>query len=54
MISLFAQIQDAQPENLSDIYRIFKACAEHMNSNGIAQWDDEYPNKKQIQKFSEY
>ncbi|WP_310993329.1 GNAT family N-acetyltransferase [Aequorivita marina] len=43
-------IQLAKPSDLDQILAITKACGKKLNSDGIFQWSDTYPNKSIFQK----
>ena len=38
-------IRKAEEKDIEPILEITKACAKHMISNGIYQWNEHYPNK---------
>ncbi|MBT8246143.1 MAG: GNAT family N-acetyltransferase [Winogradskyella sp.] len=39
-------IRKARLSDIEEVMMLSKACAKHMISNGIYQWNEHYPNKK--------
>ena len=39
------EIRAVKPEELTEITALCRACTENMNQNGIAQWDEIYPDE---------
>lgn len=39
-----------KPEEIDEIIALIEACGKHMRENGIDQWDEDYPDRSDIEK----